>query len=108
MPEATDHPEITALDLRERLLSEELEELRRGLIREDYVEVADAIADCIYVLIGTGVQWFGREKFARVIEEVWRSNETKISGGVIVRRDDGKALKPEGYQPPRIREILYP
>ncbi|MBF6358173.1 hypothetical protein IU449_27120 [Nocardia higoensis] len=44
----------------------------------------------------------------RVWGEVQRSNLAKLVDGKALRREDGKIVKPEGWQPPNIGAILYP
>jgi predicted HAD superfamily Cof-like phosphohydrolase len=38
--------------------------------------------------------------------EVHRSNMAKLVDGKVLRRDDGKVLKPEGWQPPQLAQFL--
>lgn len=67
----------------------------------DIVEVADGIADLIYVALGAAIA-FGID-IDPIFEEVHRTNMEKVGGRT---RDDGKILKPEGWEPPRILPIL--
>lgn len=55
-------------------------------------------ADCQYVLSQLALFYNipGEEAFNRVAE----NNMTKVQGGEIIRREDGKIMKPEGYLPP--------
>lgn len=62
---------------------------------EDIAEIADGLADLIYVCIGTALE-YGIPLDA-VMREVHRSNMAKVGGAM---REDGKVLKPEGWQPP--------
>jgi NTP pyrophosphatase (non-canonical NTP hydrolase) len=102
--------------LRWALVSEEGNELRRalGIVTEDelfdnrsqepdLVQVADALADLAYVVIGTALE-FGLP-LDRVFAEVHRSNMTKDAGNV---RGDGKILKGPSFSPPRIADVLWP
>lgn len=69
--------------------------------RTDLPEVADAIADLIYVLIGTA------HEFGVPLAEVWRrvheSNMAKDGGGM---RTNGKITKPPGWQAPDVEGAL--
>ena len=94
--------------LRMRLIDEEANELREalglvvaGFAAPDPVAVAAALAGLAYVTIGAALEW--GIPLDRVFAEVHRSNMTKTPGKV---RGDGKILKGEGYEPPRIGEVL--
>jgi predicted HAD superfamily Cof-like phosphohydrolase len=65
------------------------------------VEVADGIADSIYVELGTAVA--AGIDMEPVWEAVQMSNIAKASGPV---RADGKRMKPEGWEAPDIEGIL--
>lgn len=103
------------LDLRSDLIGEEEGEIQRAIFalevatteedhRKAMADLADGLADLIYVCIGTALQ-FGIP-LDRVWKEVHRSNMAKVQGGVR-RRDDGKILKPEGWTPPDVEGVLY-
>ena len=103
-------PTDERVDLRVSLVVEEVtKELLPAIARRDLVETADAIIDSIYVLIGAGLE------FGIPLPEIWnavqRANLAKAPIGPdgvrrVVRRPDGKILKPEGWTPPDVREIL--
>lgn len=89
--------------LYENLIKEEYEEWVGAI---DDVEDADAVIDLIVVLIGYGLSkgW----PMQSLWDEVMRSNMAKIDPetGLVRRRDDGKVLKPIGWQPPDIASVL--
>lgn len=87
--------------LRSRLILEESGELLSAIADGDLVEVADGIADLIYVAVGAALE-FGIP-LELVWSEVHRSNMAKVGGA---RRADGKVLKPDGWQPPDIAGAL--
>lgn len=87
--------------LRVRVITEETDELLVALLNEDMVKIADGIADAIYVIIGTAVT-YGID-IEPIWDEVHRTNMAKVGGGV---REDGKILKPVGWEPPKIKELL--
>lgn len=89
-----------------RLLDEEVGELRDALEADDLLEVADAVADVLYVAYQAAAS-FGLP-IDEVFREVHRSNLTKVpaDGAPPVRRADGKTLKPMGYEPPDLHAIL--
>lgn len=67
----------------------------------DFEEAIDGLCDLIYVVLGSAVAWgIDLDPFFR---EVQRANMEKLKGP---KRDDGKQLKPEGWQPPDIEKIL--
>lgn len=89
--------------LRQDMLDSEVQELRDALAAGDLVLTADALADIVYVVVGTAVVM--DIPFDRVLAEVHRSNMTKLIPPVQVRHD-GKIVKGPGYEPPRIAELL--
>lgn len=98
-------PHVSEIWLRQGLIDEEVEELREANLNRDIVEVADALADIIYVACGTALV-YGIDLEA-VFEEVHRSNMAKLGpDGQPIYRGDGKVLKPEGWTPPAIARAL--
>ena len=91
--------------LRIRLLREEFEEYLVGEDRDDIVEIADALADIIYIACGTAVSY--GIPLDRVFAEVHRSNMAKLVDGKPIRREDGKVLKPEGWTPPDTKGAVF-
>ena len=93
------------VELRMRLIDEERNELEEAILNNDIVEVADALADLIYVACGAAVS------FGIPLNEVWnevqRTNMAKVGkDGRPSYRPDGKVSKPEGWQPPDIRGVI--
>ncbi len=87
------------------LIKEEVgKELLPALARGDLVEIADGIADSIYVLIYTAHAY--GIPIEKVFDEVQRTNMAKFPNGKAIRRDDGKILKPSGWSPPDIKRII--
>lgn len=91
-------PNQETKELRVRLLFEEMEELAQAIVDDDLVGVADGCADLIYSAIGTLVS-YGID-LQPVWNEVHRTNMLKEPG------PDGKAVKPEGWEPPHLSPIL--
>ncbi len=110
-PEAPNCPDAKTLELRETLLCEEFEESMAALQRvkearaqgepPDLAPLANELVDLLYVTYGTLVD-FGIDADA-VFQEVHRANMTKLSGP---KREDGKQLKPEGWQKADVRGVL--
>lgn len=87
--------------LRQRLIKEEIEETLKALLQDDLVGLADGIADSIVVLLGTAISYGIDVRL--VWDEVHKTNMAKVGGP---KRTNGKSLKPEGWQPPKIKELL--
>jgi len=87
--------------LRMSLIREEAQEFFDATANQDFDEVADALADLIYVAIGAAITW-GID-LRPVWDAVQRSNMAKVGGS---KRADGKWLKPAGWQPPDIKSAL--
>lgn len=94
------------LDLREELHREEWNELQDAWNEEDLIEIADAIADLIYVLCGTAVS-LGLP-LDDIFEEVHQSNMSKLMPDGSVRyREDGKVLPSPNFYKPNLRKVIY-
>ena len=94
-------------DVRARLIDEELAEYRQAVSSGDVVQVADALSDLMYVLLGTYLA-HGLQRHAEALfDEVHRSNMSKLDeNGRPVLREDGKILKPSSWSPPQLGEVL--
>ena len=91
--------------LRVDLIEEEFDELRDGIEARDIVEVADALTDLLYVIYGAG-QAFGID-LDECFHEVHSSNMSKLGeDGRVIKREDGKVMKPSTYFPPNIASVL--
>jgi hypothetical protein len=96
--------DVSIRDLRIDLLQEEFNEYLEAEEKADIVGIADALADVIYIACGTAVAY--GIPLDKVFDEVHRSNMAKLVDGKVIRRADGKVLKPEGWTPPDIAGIL--
>jgi predicted HAD superfamily Cof-like phosphohydrolase len=90
--------------LRIRLLEEEFEEYMAGEGNDDITEIADALADLIYIACGTAVSY--GIPLDKVFAEVHRSNMAKLVDGKPLYREDGKVMKPEGWTAPDVKGVL--
>jgi predicted HAD superfamily Cof-like phosphohydrolase len=90
--------------LRMKLITEEFNELCDAEENNDLIEVADALADIIYIALGTAVSY--GIPLDKVFEEVHRSNMAKLVDGKVLRREDGKIQKPKGWTPPDIKYVI--
>ena len=73
-----DIPSEQIIDLRKRLIFEEFSELMSGIDKNDLIDIADASADLIYVILGTLVS-YGIE-LQPIWDEVQRSNMAEYMG----------------------------
>jgi predicted HAD superfamily Cof-like phosphohydrolase len=103
--EVPEFPDENERVLRRKLLKEEVEEYFEGEDKDDLENVAKELADIIYIVCGTAASY--GIPLDRVFNEVHRSNMEKLVDGKVVRRDDGKILKPEGWTAPDIKSVLY-
>lgn len=104
----TSVPAPERVALRRDLIDEEVnKELLPAMDAGDLPAIADALADSIYVLVGTALEY--GLPLDRVWAAVQNANMRKVDPetGKVVRREDGKILKPEGWTPPPVAEILF-
>jgi len=103
LPNAAIPPDLA--QLRVDLLREEVDELAEATRAVDIIEIADALADIVYVAYGSAVT-YGIDLDA-VLTEVHRSNMSKLDRqGRPIFRADGKVAKSELYTPPDVRRVL--
>ena len=88
------------------LIAEEYEEFCHALIMRDNVEQLDACMDMIWVILG--YCHMKNFKVSQAWDEVAKSNFAKVDKetGKVIRRADGKILKPEGWKPPDLKEYV--
>ena len=88
------------------LIREEFDELMNAFFRGNLVDIADGCADLKWVI--EGLEHTLQIPQQDVWNEVARSNLAKIDDetGKVLKRADGKVLKPEGWTPPDIKSIL--
>ena len=88
------------------LINEEFEELKQAVGEQDQVEQLDALIDILVVTIGAirCAGWDGEGAW----EEVMKTNFAKIDPetGKVRKREDGKVLKPEGWQAPELEQFI--
>ena len=88
------------------LLSEECKELGEALAKQDRVETLDALLDVIVTAVGAihSMGARGEQAWSAVVA----SNMAKIDPdtGKVKTREDGKIMKPEGWQPPNLSDFI--
>ena len=81
-------------------------ELKEALESGDRVEQLDALVDILVVTMGAirAAGWDAEGAW----NEVMRTNFAKIDSdtGKVIKRADGKVLKPEGWQPPQLAQFV--
>lgn len=92
--------------VRLQLIQEELAELAQGLINGDEEECLDALGDLQYVLDGTWLALGMALIKEATVEEIHRSNMTKLVDGQPVVSASGRVTKPDTYDPPNLKPIL--
>jgi len=93
--------------LRHKIFTEEVDELYDAYQCNDIIGVTDAIIDCLYVLIGTAVQFGIANKLNACFAEVHRSNMSKLGDdGKPVMRKDGKVMKGPNFVRPDLNKVL--
>ena len=98
-------PDEDTRQLRRNILEEEFKEYQSAEAANDLIEVADALADIIYIALGTAISY--GIPLDEVFNEVHASNMSKLDeNGKPIYREDGKVLKGPNYFKPNIVEIL--
>ena len=94
--------------LRKSLVLEECREVIEALEEDtDIAHIAKELADLQIVLLGTVASYGLQNIFEEVLDEVHRSNMSKVNpDGTITRNELGKVLKPDTYSPADITSIL--
>jgi predicted HAD superfamily Cof-like phosphohydrolase len=94
-------------NLRYKLMREENEEYLEAAVKGDIIEVADALGDKLYILLGTILAHGMQDVIIDVFNEIHRSNMTKLTeDGKVLRREDGKIIKSDRYEPPNLKSII--
>lgn len=95
------------IELRHRLMQEENDEYLEACRNRDLTQIADALGDKMYILLGTIIAHGLQHKIEEVFDEIHRSNMSKLDDeGKPIYREDGKILKSSNYFLPDIRSIL--
>ena len=87
-----------------KLISEEYNETLDAFNKSDLVELADGLADMVWVIMGMcnscGIQ------FDNIWKEVRASNMSKFEDGKAIKNEYGKIMKPKTYFKPNIKNAL--
>jgi predicted HAD superfamily Cof-like phosphohydrolase len=93
-------------DLYVNLIKEEVTELADAMLAQDRVETLDALIDIVVVTVGA-IHSLGADAEG-AWTEVMRTNFAKIdsASGKVIKREDGKILKPQGWQAPDLKPFI--
>ena len=98
-------PSDKIIELRHKLIKEELDEFQQALKNKDLKEVADALTDILYVTYGAG-HAFGIN-LDKCFAEVQRSNMSKLGkDGKPIYNTGGKVMKGPNYFEPDLSKCL--
>lgn len=101
--QTTDGFNHAQFDLYQKLIEEEVQELREA---KDTESQLDALIDILVVTVGA-IHSMGADAEG-AWKEVYRSNMAKVDPltGRVRKREDGKVMKPAGWEPPRLAGYL--
>jgi predicted HAD superfamily Cof-like phosphohydrolase len=104
------------VDLRYDLMAEENEEYYQAVVDNDLVEIADALGDQLYVLLGTILSHGMQCIIEDILTEIHRSNMSKLDadGKPIINGEQvldttrplGKVLKSANYSEPNLKQFI--
>ena len=86
------------------LITEEYKETIEAFENNDLIEVADGLADMVWVIMGMCSSC--DIDFNKVWEEVIESKMIKFVDGKSIKNEAGKIMKPETYFKPNIKKVL--
>lgn len=94
------------LDMYHTLIKEETKELQEAFDTNDRTEILDALIDILVVTAGA-INSMGANGEA-AWNEVMKTNFAKIDSetGKVKKREDGKVLKPDNWQPPNLKQFV--
>ena len=103
-------PELLSIGesrLRYALMKEENQEYLEAAKDEDIIEVLDACADQLYILCGTILKHGLQNMIVPAFNLVHANNMNKLGpDGKPIFREDGKIIKPEGFQKVELKTLF--
>ena len=98
-------PKEKIVKLRYDLIHEELRELQNAMTTRNLKEIADALADLLYVTYGAGHAY--GINLDKCFAEVQRSNMSKLGqDGKPIYNEKGKVMKGPNYFEPNLKQFL--
>ncbi len=89
--------------LRFKLMQEENTEYLEANTIED---IADALGDMLYILLGTVLKHGMQDVIFDVFNEIHNSNMSKLENGKPLHREDGKIIKGKDYFKPNLKQFF--
>ena len=88
------------------LIAEEYNELADAIAADDKVEQLDALIDILVVTMGAirAAGWDGEGAWKEVMDTNFAKIDPKT--GKVIKREDGKVLKPEGWKAPKLAQFV--
>jgi len=104
--QTVDNFNLEQFQLYGNLIAEEVTEFGLAVSQNDKIETLDALIDILVVTIGA-IHSIGADAEG-AWKEVMRTNFAKIDKetGKVRKREDGKVLKPVGWEPPNLEPFL--
>jgi len=103
-PDRPAFPDEATMNLRLKLIAEEVAEFAESVQNEDLVNAAKELSDILYVVYGAGIA-MGLD-LDEVFAHVHDSNMSKLGAdGKPVYREDGKVIKGPHYYSPDLQWI---
>lgn len=98
--ESTNEEEVLkGISLRERLITEEINEMLEAMNTGNEVEILDGAVDSFYVILGTLHELGLLSKFEDAWKLVHENNMSKLGPDGKVKKDSGgKIIKPENFK----------
>ena len=98
-------PDKETMQLRYELINEELNELEIAMKSKNLKEIADALADILYVTYGAGYAY--GINLDKCFKEVQRANMSKLGNdGKPIYNDKGKVMKGPNYLAPNLKQFV--
>ena len=109
-PVDLDYPRISkSLDrqrqFRRKLIEEEYEEVMNAIDTKKPDDVLKELCDLVYVCVGFATTYWWA--FDPAFNRVHKSNMSKLDKeGNPIYREDGKVIKSDCYQPPKLKDLV--
>ena len=98
-------PDEKTMRLRYDLIKEELNELELAMRSKNLKEIADALADILYVTYGAGYAY--GINLDKCFKEVQRANMSKLGeDGKPIYNEKGKVMKGPNYLEPKLKQFV--